>query len=140
MSEDTLVKQNVAAGTATGAAVVLVTVGILQLLQGIAAVAKDEVFVVGINYTYKIDLTTWGWIHLVLGAVVALVGCALFTGATWSRVAAVIIAAVSILANFLWLPYYPLWAILIIGLDVVVIWAVSTWKPDEAYPDATRQR
>ena len=42
--------------------------------------------------------------------------------------------------NFLWLPYYPLWAILIIGLDVVVIWAVSTWKPDEAYPDATRQR
>ncbi len=49
-------------------------------------------FVVGINYTYKIDLTTWGWIHLVLGAVVALVGCALFTGATWSRVAAVIIA------------------------------------------------
>lgn len=132
MSENASVKQGVAAGTSIGAAIILVTVGVLQLLQGIAAVAENEMFVVGIEYIYKFDLTTWGWIHIVLGAVITLVGFALFTGASWARVSAIILAAVSILANFLWLPYYPGWSILIIALDVVVIWAIATWNPDRA--------
>ena len=84
-------RESVAAGTSIAAAVVVITIGLLQVLQGIAAVAKDEVFVVGIEYVYKFDLTTWGWIHLILGIVVALVGCALFTGATWARIGAVIV-------------------------------------------------
>ncbi|MFD9661060.1 hypothetical protein ACFWAY_05420 [Rhodococcus sp. NPDC059968] len=130
MSETTSVKQGVAAGTSIGAAIIMVTVGIIHLFQGIAAVAENEVFVAGLNYIYKFDLTTWGWIHIVLGVLVAGVGLALFTGAGWARVSAIVIAAVSILANFLWLPYYPWWSVLIIALDVVVIWAVSTWKPD----------
>ena len=133
MSEDTSVKQKVAAGTSMGAAILLVTVGVLQVLQGIAAVAKDEVFVVGINYTYKFDLTAWGWIHIGLGVVLAVVGVFLFTGATWARVTAMIVAALSILANFLWLPHYPWWSILIIALDAFVIWAVATWKPESTY-------
>jgi len=112
------------------AAVIMVTVGIIQLLQGIAAVAENEVFVAGVNYVYKFDLTTWGWIHIVLGVLVAIVGLALFTGAGWARVSAIIVAAVSILANFLWLPYYPGWSLVIIALDIVVIWAVSTWHPE----------
>ncbi len=123
-------KQRFAAGTSMFAAIIMVTVGIIQFCQGIAAVAKDEVFVLGIEYVYKFDLTTWGWIHLVLGALVAIVGLALFTGAGWARVSAIIVAAISILANFLWLPYYPAWSLLIIALDVVVIWAVSTWNPE----------
>ncbi|MFD6065473.1 DUF7144 family membrane protein, partial [Rhodococcus wratislaviensis] len=102
----------------------------IQFFQGIAAVAENEVFVTGLNYVYKFDLTTWGWIHIVLGVLVAAVGLALFTGAGWARVTAIVIAAVSILANFLWLPYYPWWSVLIIALDVVVIWALSTWQPD----------
>ncbi|MFF0816232.1 hypothetical protein ACFYVR_13940 [Rhodococcus sp. NPDC003318] len=126
------VKREVAAGTSIGAAVILVTVGVIQLFQGIAAVAEDEVFVVGVEYVYKFDLTTWGWIHIVLGVIVILVGLALFTGAGWARVSAIVIAALSILANFMWLPYYPWWSILIIALDVVVIWAVSTWQPYRA--------
>lgn len=129
MSQDTSVKQGVAAGTSIGAAIILTTIGILQIFQGIAAVAEDELFVVGIEYTYKFDFTTWGWIHIVLGAVITLVGLVLFTGATWARVAAIVLAALSILANFMWLPYYPWWSILLIALDVVVIWAVSTWNP-----------
>ncbi|NGP07173.1 hypothetical protein G6038_17130 [Rhodococcus sp. 14C212] len=133
MSQDTSVKQDVAAGTSMGAAIILVTIGILQVFQGIAAVAEDEVFVVGIEYTYKFDLTTWGWIHIVLGVVAALVGFALFTGATWARVAAIVLASLSILANFMWLPYYPWWSVLIIALDVVVIWAVATWNPRRDY-------
>ncbi|MGW0045097.1 DUF7144 family membrane protein [Rhodococcus sp. NPDC003348] len=129
MAADSSVKQEVATGTSIGAAILLVTVGVIQVLQGIAAVAEDEMFVVGIDYVYKFDLTTWGWVHIVLGAIVALVGLALFTGATWARVAAIVVAAISIIANFLWIPYYPWWSILIIAIDIVVIWAVSTWRP-----------
>src|SRR6476661_4984176 len=119
------------------AAVIMVTVGIIQLLQGIAAVAENEVFVAGVNYVYKFDLTTWGWIHIVLVVLVAIVGLALFTGAGWALVSAIIVAAVSILANFLWLPYYPGWSLVIIALDIVVIWAVSTWNPDQDLRDGT---
>lgn len=130
MSERASVKQGFAVGGSIGAAIILVTVGIVQIFQGIAAVAENEMFVVGIEYVYKFDLTTWGWIHIVFGAVVLLAGLALFTGATWARVFAIVIASLSIIANFLWLPYYPWWSVLIIALDVVVIWAVSTWNAD----------
>lgn len=117
-----------AAGATIAAALLLLTAGTLGLLQGIAAVAKDDVFVVGVNYTYKFDITAWGWIHIALGIIGILVAFGLFSGAAWARICAIGIAALSIVANFLWMPYYPLWAILVIALDVVVIWAVSTWR------------
>ncbi|MDV7354649.1 hypothetical protein R4282_16765 [Rhodococcus oxybenzonivorans] len=131
MSEDSLVKQGVAKGTSMGGAVLLVTVGALEVLQGISAIAKDDVIVVGIEYTYQFDVTTWGWFHLIFGVIVAAVGAVLFTGAAWARVGAMMLCALSIFVNFLWLPYYPLWAITIIALNAVVIWAVATWNPDE---------
>ncbi|NGP05908.1 hypothetical protein G6038_10565 [Rhodococcus sp. 14C212] len=127
------VKQGIAAGTSVGAAVIMTTVGIVQFLQGIAAVAEDELFVQGQEYTFKFDFTAWGWIHIALGVVMVVVGIALITGATWARVAAIVVAALSILANFMWLPYYPYWSVLVIALDVVVIWAVSTWNPRADY-------
>ena len=134
MSEASPVKQGIAEGTTIGAAIIMVTVGIIQFLQGIAAVAEDEVFALGLNYVYEFDLTTWGWIHIVLGVLVAGVGGALLTGAGWARATALVIAAISLVANFLWLPYYPWWSILIIALDIVVIWAVVTWKPELTAP------
>lgn len=82
---DNVGQAGVAAGTSIGgAAIIMVTVGIIQFCQGIAAVAENEVFVAGgVNYVYKFDLTTWGWIHIVLGVLVAAVGLALLTGAGW---------------------------------------------------------
>ncbi|MFE0749282.1 hypothetical protein [Gordonia sp. NPDC058843] len=127
------VSQGIAAGTSIGAAIILTVLGVIQLAQGIAAVAEDEVFVRGVEYVYKLDFTTWGWIHVVLGVVMVIVGVALMTGATWARFTAIVIAGLSIIANFLWLPYYPWWSILIIALDIVVIWAVSTWQPKAEY-------
>ncbi|MDF3305667.1 hypothetical protein CJ179_22430 [Rhodococcus sp. ACS1] len=124
---DSPVKQGFAAGTSLAAAILLLTVGVISFFQGIAAVASDDLLVIGVQYTYQFDTTAWGWIHIVLGVVLAISAIGLMTGATWARVVAVCIAALSILANFLWLPYYPLWSILIIALDVVVIWAVTTW-------------
>ena len=124
-------KQGVAAGTSIVAAVVLVTVGVLQFFQGIAAIAEDDVFVVGVEYVYKFDLTTWGWIHLILGVVVVLVGLAMFTGATWARICGIILLALSIVANFLWIPYYPWWSVTLIALAILAIWALAAWNPDK---------
>ncbi|MBF6136832.1 hypothetical protein IU501_28025 [Nocardia otitidiscaviarum] len=128
-SQQHSVRHGVAAVTSIGAGVLLLTVGTVSLLQGIAAVIDDEIFVVGVEYVYRIDTTSWGWIHIVLGAVLMLCSVGLMMGTAWGRGAAIGFAALSIVANFLWLPYYPWWSVLIIALDVVVIWAVATWKP-----------
>lgn len=100
------VKQGFAAGTSLAAAILLLTVGVISFFQGIAAVASDDLLVIGVEYTYQFDTTAWGWIHIVLGVVLVISAIGLMTGATWARVVAVCIAALSILANFLWLPYY----------------------------------
>nr|WP_051133207.1 hypothetical protein [Nocardia paucivorans] len=119
-------------GGTIAAAALLLTVGVVNLLQGISAVVEDDIFVVGPQYTYNLDLTGWGWIHIVVGILLILTALALVTGATWARVTAIVLACLSIIANFLWIPYYPLWSILIIALDVVVIWAITTWSPERA--------
>lgn len=126
------VREGFAAGTTYAAATLLMVVSVVGILQGISALAKDELFVSGINYVYKFDLTAWGWIALVLGIVGVIIACGMFTGALWARVGAVAIAAVSIVVNFLWLPYYPWWSVVVIALDIVVIWAVTTWKTSRA--------
>ncbi|GAB4588393.1 DUF7144 family membrane protein [Nocardia sp. IFM 10818] len=126
------VRHGIAAGTSIGAAILLITVGALSVLSGISAVAEDTLYVVGFEYIYQLDTTTWGWVHIGLGAVLMLAGGGLMAGTTWGRIAAICVAALSIIANFLFLPYYPWWSVLIIALDIVVIWAVTTWKGDSA--------
>ncbi|MFD6452219.1 MULTISPECIES: DUF7144 family membrane protein [unclassified Nocardia] len=126
------VRDGIAAGTSIGAGILLAVVGVLQIFQGISAVANDDLIVVGPEYTFQFDLTSWGWWHIVLGAIAVIVAIGLLAGQTWGRVSAMVIAALSIIANFLWLPYYPWWSILIIAIDIVVIWAVATWRPNNA--------
>ncbi|WP_067845948.1 DUF7144 family membrane protein [Nocardia lijiangensis] len=123
-------QQAVAAGASIGAAILLMAVGILSIFEGISAIAKDDILVTGPNYAYQLNTTGWGWIHLILGILLVLAAAGLMTGAMWARILAVFLAALSILANFLWLPYYPWWSIVVIALNVVVIWAVTTWEPE----------
>ncbi|MDE8649637.1 hypothetical protein G9U53_25595 [Rhodococcus sp. D-46] len=125
------VRNGIAIGTNFAAAVLLLTAGVISLLQGISAVANDNLFVVGAVYVYEFDTTTWGWIHIALGAVGIAIAIGMMMAASWARIAAILIAALSIIANFLWLPHYPLWSILIIALDIVVIWAVATWDSED---------
>src|SRR5215831_12523613 len=99
-----------AGGLTAFAAVMLLIAGLLAVFRGIMAIAQDDVFVTTRNYVFRFDLTSWGWIHLVLGAVAMLVGYGLFQTATWARVAGVGIAGLVIIANFLSLPYYPWWS------------------------------
>lgn len=113
-------------GVTTFAGVMMLMVGTLQALQGLVALFNDEFVVIGQEYIFEFDLTTWGWIHLIAGVVVALAGIALMQGATWARVVAVVVACLSIIANFMWAPYYPVWSLTIIAVDVLIIWAVTT--------------
>ena len=120
----------VAVGIITAAAVVLILAGVLNAMQGVVALATNEFYVVTQKWLFQFDVTTWGWVHILLGLIAAATGVALLTGAFWARLLGVIIAAVSVVANFLWLPYYPVWALIIIAFDVFVIWALTTHGQD----------
>jgi hypothetical protein len=113
-----------AVGVTVFAGVLMIMIGVFHAIQGLVALFNDDFFVVGTEYVFRFDITAWGLVHLVVGVIVALAGAALFRGALWARTVAVILASVSMVASFVWLPYYPLWSILIIALDVFVIWAV----------------
>ena len=119
-----------ASGWSLFAAVIMITVGIFSALDGLAAIIKDQFFLVVSNYAFKVDVTVWGWIHLVLGILLVVVGYFVLQGSDWARGVGIGLAVLSAIANFLALPYYPLWAILIITLDVLVIWGLSAWRPD----------
>ncbi|MFJ4812697.1 DUF7144 family membrane protein [Streptomyces longwoodensis] len=120
-----------AAGLMAFAAVMLSIVGILDVFRGIAAIAEDDIFVTTRNYVFEFDLTGWGWIHLILGVVAVIVSVGLFQAATWARVAGVAIAALVIIANFLSLPYYPVWSVIAIAISGFVIWALCVARKDD---------
>ena len=119
-----------AVGLTMFASVILMVVGVFQALAGLTAIVNDEVFVTVEDYLLKLDTTGWGWIHLILGVVLFLAGLGLLQGQLWARTIAVILAALSAIANFLWLPIQPWWAIIVIALDIFVIWAVTTHGRD----------
>ena len=99
--------------------------GFFHALAGFAAIVEDEIFVVTPNYLFQLDVTTWGWIHLILGIIVLIAGFSVFNGAVWARLVGVTLAVISVIANFLWLPYYPIWGLLMITANVFVIWALT---------------
>ncbi len=121
-----------AVGLTVFAGVMMIMIGAFHVIQGLVALFNDEFFVVGQQWTFKFDLTQWGWIHLLGGIIVALAGFALFTGAVWARTVGVVVVGISAVANFMWLPYYPVWAIAVIALDVFVIWALTAHGRDVA--------
>lgn len=107
------------------AGVIMIIVGTFQAITGLAAIIDDEFFVTTPNYAFEVDVTAWGWIHLLLGLLVAFAGYALFAAKTWARVVGVTLATLSAIGNFFFIPYYPFWAILMISLAVWVIWALT---------------
>ncbi|MFD3326920.1 hypothetical protein [Streptomyces sp. NPDC058701] len=115
-----------AAGGTVFAAVLLLVDGVLGVIKGIAGIAEDDVYTRLGNYTFKLDVTAWGWIHLLLGIVLIIVGAGLFKGADWARVMGVALAGISVILNFMWLPYTPIWAIVSIAIGLFVIWALCT--------------
>ncbi|MBV7694131.1 hypothetical protein [Streptomyces sp. TRM70350] len=119
-------------GWATGgvvfAGVLMLCGGLLAVLQGIAAIAADDVYARVGTYVYELNLTGWGWIHLVVGVLVAVTGWGLLMGAAWARVAGITLAALSLVLQFLFLPYQPVWSVVIMAIDVFVIWALAAYR------------
>ncbi|WP_412075197.1 hypothetical protein ACLF6K_04115 [Streptomyces xanthophaeus] len=115
-----------AAGGTMFAAVLLLVDGVLGVIKGIVGIADDDVYASLGDYVFKFDATAWGWIHLVLGIVLVVVGAGLLKGALWARAMGVALAAFSVVVNFMWLPYTPIWAIVSIAIAVFVIWALCT--------------
>jgi len=107
------------------AATIMVMVGFFQVIVGLAAIIDDDFFVVARNYTFELDTSAWGWIHLIVGIVVLSAGFFLFARRPWAAVFAICLATLSAIANFFFIPYYPFWSILVIALDVFVIWSLT---------------
>ena len=119
-------------GFAWFAASMLILIGAFQFFEGLAAVLKDEFFVVSNGYAYKLDVTAWGWLHMIWGVVMFAAGWAVFVGRVWGRAVGIGVAIVSAIGQFFYIPYYPIWAVLIIALDVAVIWALASYGRQEA--------
>ncbi len=116
--------RNSAAGMRAAAAV-LIMIGLFHLLQGIAALVESPIFIVADSWMVHLNVATWGWIHLVLGVLVAAAGFFLLTMRPAARLVAVAVLAVSALANLVWMPYYPVLSILVIIIDAYLIWALT---------------
>ena len=120
-----------AEGLTVFAAVTLMIAGVLDIFRGIMGIAEDDIFVTTRNYVFQYDLTGWGWVHLALGAVAVIISMGLFQVATWARVGGVAVAGLIIIANFLSLPYYPVWSVVMIAFSAFVIWALCVVRPGE---------
>jgi hypothetical protein len=114
------------------ASVIMILAGALNAMHGLVAIFDDEWVVWTNQGDLYLDLTTWGWIHLGIGIAVVLAGFGLFTGNVLARAIAVALAGLSIIANFLYMPAYPVWALTIIAIDVFVIYALTAHGRDLA--------
>lgn len=113
------------------AGVMMLILGSLDALWGLAGIINDEVVVVGGSGVLIFNITTWGWIHLILGSAVALTGIGLITGNTAARVSGIFFVAVNAIAQIVWFPAAPLWAFLMIVLDTVIIYQLTVnWEPE----------
>jgi hypothetical protein len=114
------------------AGVMMLILGSLDALWGLAGIVNDEIVVVGGQGALIFDITTWGWIHLILGSLVALTGLGLISGNKAARVAGIFMVAVNAVAQIVWFPAAPLWAFLMIIIDTVIIYQLTmNWSAEE---------
>ncbi|MDH6124354.1 hypothetical protein [Kitasatospora sp. GP82] len=109
------------------AGVMMLVNGLLGILQGIVAVAKDSVYVTTQHYTFEFSLTAWGWIHIVWGLAIAAVGYGVIKGSSWGRVIAILVVSLGLALNFVFLPYYPLWSLVVIAIDSIILWSLCLY-------------
>ena len=109
------------------ASVMMVMIGFFHAMYGLAAILKGSALIPTQETIYVLNVSTWGWIHLIGGILILVAGWSLFSGATWARVVGITLALISAIANFASIPYQPFWSILIITLDIIVIWALAVY-------------
>jgi len=123
-----------ASGPILLASAILVITGIMQVFIGTTALVHDRIFDGEPRYLYSFDLTVWGWAELLTGVLCVAAGYAALRGLTWARMLGIGLASLSMIFQFMFIPHYPLWSVLVIALDIVVIYALATYHPG---PDVT---
>ena len=123
-------RSGVAHGFVVFAGVIMIMAGTFQAVTGVVGLVANEFYVASRTYLFQFDATTWGWIHLLVGLLVVVAGAAVMFGQPWARVIGIVLAGLSALINFTFVPYYPVWSLLIIGLHVIVIWALAVDHPE----------
>ena len=123
-------RSSAAAGWTMFAGIMMMMIGFFHGLAGLSGIIQDDFYAVLPNYVLKFDVTTWGWIHLIGGIIIVFAGFGVFSGAVWARTVGVILAAVSALVSFAWIPLYPIWSFVLIAIDVTVIWALTVHGRD----------
>ena len=123
-------RSGAAVGWTLFAAIGMLMIGTWWIIAGLVDLIDDNFYVTTRNYVFKFNTTTWGWIHLITGGVVLIAGFALFTGAIWARIVGVIMAVWACVLGFAWLPWYPVWAIIIVAASFTVIWALTAHGRD----------
>ncbi|MGY4103683.1 DUF7144 family membrane protein [Nocardia sp. R16R-3T] len=107
------------------AGVLILINGILHLLAAIAAIAKRDFFVLTEDQVFQVNVSVWGWVHLVIAVLIITAGIGIVTGRTWGYWAGIVMASISLMDNFLFAPMYPFWSLVIIAIDVLIIWALA---------------
>ena len=107
------------------ASVMMMIGGGLAVIQGFIAAVNDEWVVWGNNANLYLDLTAWGWTHMIIGLIVFIAGIGVLSGNVLARTVGVVVATISLVANFLFIPAYPIWAVALMVIDGLVIWALT---------------
>ena len=108
------------------AGMLMILGGLWGFFEGLVAIIHQSFYHTLPNYTFQFNVHGWGWIHLILGVVVAAAGVCVLLGQTWAKLLGIVLAVFSAIANFLFIPYYPVWSIILIAMDVFIIWALAT--------------
>jgi hypothetical protein len=125
MSESSYDQRTGWTGWIVFAGVMLLIAGSLNIFYGIIAAVNDDWVVFTNRSAVYLDVSDWGWVHIILGGIVFLAGIGVFSGNILARIVGVIVASISLMANFLFIPVYPLWALTVITIDALVIWALT---------------
>jgi hypothetical protein len=112
------------------AGIMMIVMGSFNAIEGLVALFRGEYYVVTEEQVLVFDITSWGWITLLIGILVALAGGALLSGAAWARVVAVVLAVINAVAQLAFVSVHPLWSTIVIALCVTVIWAVVVHGPE----------
>ena len=112
------------------AAMMMILIGVFHTIAGLVAILDDDFYVKTRNYVLQFDTTQWGWIHLIFGIIILLAGFYVLTGSVFARTVGVILAIISAIAGFAWLPYFPVWGVIFIAIAVSVIWALTAHGRD----------
>lgn len=119
-----------AVGWISFAGILLIIGGSFAMLAGLAGIINPDAFVVTKDSLVKVSTTTWGWWHLIVGAIVFFSGFGVFMGNVLARTIGVIAAIVSMISAFVYMPIYPVWGILIVAIDFAIIWALTVHGRD----------